>query len=222
MTGSAFRQAWRRWLAPSACLGLRLGLCFGLCLSLLLAGNAQAQGFDRAAELQRYRAWMQRFTQDMDTLAATRTPLTDPQLDALFARSVVPGSRASAFIRQAFTRPAGDHAYLPVHGAQTVVMAVLNSAIPAGQGGLYPETDASLQGPDLTVWYLHVDVGDMTNTYLESPANFSPYRLPPAGKLERNAFPFVLMDTRGDTLRLGGVSRELAGLMTYLQHAAAY
>ena len=62
----------------------------------------------------------------------------------------------------------------------------------------------------------------MTNTYLESPGNFTPYRLPPAGKLERNAFPFVLMDTRGDTLRLGGVSRELAGLMAYLQHAAAY
>ncbi|CAB3650695.1 hypothetical protein LMG3458_00049 [Achromobacter deleyi] len=212
MTAGAYRPAWRGWLAAWT----------WLCLGLLLAGNAQAQGFDRAAELQRYRAWMQHFTQDLDTLAATRAALTGPQLDALFARSVVPGSRASAFIRQAFTRPAGDHAYLPVHGAQNVVVAVLNSAIPAGEGGLYPETEPDLQGQDLTVWYLHVDVGNMTNTYLESSGNFTPYRLPPAGKLERNAFPFVLMDTRGDTLRLGGVSRELAGLMAYLQHAAAY
>lgn len=214
MTANAFRQARRGWRNPLACLGL--------CLGLLLAGPAQAQDFDRAAELQRYRAWMQRFTQDMGTLASRRAALTESQLDALFARSVVPGSRASAFIRQAFTQPAGEHAYLPVHGPRAVVMAVFNSAIPAGEGGPYPETDPSLQGLDLTVWYLHVDVGDMTNTYLESPANFSPYRLPPAGKLERNAFPFVLMETRGDALRLGGVSRELAGLIIDLQHAAAY
>lgn len=214
MTAARYPQAWRGWLTSLACLALGLGL--------LLAGTAQAQGFDRAAELQRYRAWLQRFTQDLDTLASHRAALTAPQLDALFARSVVPGSRASAFIRQAFTQPAGEHAYVPAHGPRAVVMAVFNSAIPAGEGGRYPETDAGLQGLDLTVWYLHVDVGDMTNTYLESPANFSPYRLPPAGKLERNAFPFVLMETRGDALRLGGVSRELAGLISYLQHAAAY
>lgn len=196
--------------------------CLGLCLGLLLAGNAQARGFDRAAELQRYRAWMQQFTQDMAALGAARAPLTESQLDALFARSVVPGSRGSAFVREAFTRPAGDHDYLPADGPQAVTMAVLQSAIPAGEGGPYPETNPGLQGLDLTVWYLHVDVGAMTNDYLESPANFSPYRLPPPGKLERNAFPFVLMDTRGKALRLGGVSRELAGLIAYLQHAAAY
>ncbi len=90
-------------------------------------------------------------------------------------------------------------------------MAVLDSAIPAGQGGLYPETDAALNVADLTVWYLHVDVGDMTNTYLLSGEHFTPYRLPPPGKLERNAYPFLLMDTRDDALRLGGISSELWG-----------
>ncbi|MNR04455.1 hypothetical protein D3C85_1204190 [compost metagenome] len=99
-------------------------------------------------------------------------------------------------------------------------MGVLESAIPAGQGGIYPETEASLKGPDLTVWYMHVDVGDMTNTYLLSPQNFTPYRLPPAGTLERKAYPFLLMESREGALRLGGVSGELWGLIVHLHNAA--
>lgn len=179
-----------------------------------------AQGFDRAAELQRYRAWLTVFTQDLDRLAEARGPLNHAQLDALFEKSVVPGSRAAGFIRGTFTRQTGEGAYRPQHGPRQVFMGVLESGIPAGQGGVYPETDAAFQGRDLAVWYLHVDVGDMTNTYLLSSGHFTPYRLPPAGRFERNAYPFLLMESRDDGLRLGGVSAELWGLVAWLHNAA--
>lgn len=200
-----------RRLAAWCCLAL---------LACLWAGNAIAQDFNRAAELKRYRAWLHDFTQDLDTLAATRGPLSDAQLDTMFARTVVPGSRGASFLRQTFTQRDSDGTYVGRTAARTVFMGVLDSGIPAGQGGLYPEPDPALDVAPLTVWYLHVDVGDMTNTYLLSPEHFTPYRLPPPGKLERNAYPFLLMDTRHDALRLGGVSSELWGLIVYLHNAS--
>lgn len=222
--GSVRRLPWRRWAALLSRRGLASGffLPFFLPFFLLfaLAGNATAQDFNRAAELKRYRAWLHDFTQDLDTLAASRRPLTDAQLDAMFARTVVPGSRGASFIRQTFASRGSDGAYFPQPGPRALFLGVLESGIPAGQGGLYPETAPTLDAVPLTVWYLHVDVGDMANTYLLSSKHFTPYRLPPAGKLERNAYPFLLMDTRDGGLRLGGVSSELWGLIVYLHNAA--
>lgn len=200
-----------RWLAAWLCVAV---------LSLLPAANAWAQEFNRAAELVRYRAWLTAFKQDMDRLSAARRPLSESELDAMFARSVVPGSRGAAFIRQSFARRASDGAYFPQAGPRALLLGVLDSGIPAGQGGIYPESDPAITVSDLTVWYLHVDVGDMTNTYLLSDKHFTPYRLPPAGKLERNAYPFLLMDTHSSALRLGGVSSELWGLIAYLHNAS--
>ena len=200
----------RRWLAAALCLGG---------LGLLTASNAWAQEFNRAAELLRYRTWLTAFKQDLDRLSATSRPLSETELDALFTRTVTPGTRGAGFIRQAFTQRGGEGGYFPRPGPRAVLMAVLDSAIPAGQGGIYPEADPALNVTDLTVWYLHVDVGDMANTYLLSGEHFTPYRLPPPGKLERNAYPFLLMDTRDGALRLGGVSSELWGLIAYLHNA---
>lgn len=197
---------------------LRRALAACLCVGWLFTTSATAQDFNRAAEFKRYRAWFTVFTQDMDRLATTRSPLSDAQLDALFERSVVPGSRAAGFIRQIFTRSTGDGTYRSQQGPRPVFMGVLASGIPAGQGGIYPESDAAFQGKDLTVWYLHVDVGDMTNTYLLSSGQFTPYRLPPAGAFERRAYPFLLMESRDGALRLGGVSAELWGLITWLHN----
>ncbi|MCD0495643.1 hypothetical protein LP085_02155 [Achromobacter sp. MY14] len=189
-------------------------------LGYLPTATAATQDFNRAAELARYRAWLKDFTQDLDRLSATRRSLSDAQLDEMFARTVVPGSRAAGFIRQSFARRAKDGSYISQTGPRRVFLGVLESGIPAGQGGLYPETDPALDVGDLTVWYLHVDVGDMTNTYLLSPDHFTPYRLPPPGKLERKAYPFLLMQTDQGALRLGGVSSELWGLIVYLHNAA--
>ena len=49
---------------------LRVAHAAFLCLGLLFAACASAQGFDRAAELKRYRAWFTVFSEDMDRLAA--------------------------------------------------------------------------------------------------------------------------------------------------------
>lgn len=208
--------------SPStACWQRRLAAWLGFALlGLTLTGNACAQQFDRVAELARYRAWLAVFKHDLERLSDARGVLSDAELDAMFARSVVPGSRGAAFLRQTFTQRTAAGAYSPFHGPRRVLMAVLDSGIPAGQGGRYPEKDPALDGADLTVWYLHVDAGDMANTYLLSGKHFKPYRLPPPGTLERNAYPFVLMDTRGATPRLGGISAELWGLITYLHNAA--
>lgn len=213
-TGTLGRLSSWRWLAAWLCLA-----CLTY-LGYLPTSTAATQGFNRAAELVRYRAWLKDFTQDLDRLSATRRPLSDAQLDEMFARTVVPGSRAAGFIRQSFARRAKDGSYISQTGPRRVFLGVLESGIPAGQGGLYPETDPALDVGDLTVWYLHVDVGDMTNTYLLSPDHFTPYRLPPPGKLERKAYPFLLMQTDHGALRLGGVSSELWGLIVYLHNAA--
>ena len=211
----------RRWPAARWCAAWFCVAWLGVGgLGLLPAGNAWAAGFDRAAELVRYRAWLTDFKHDLDRFSASPRALSDAELDALFARTVVPGSRGAAFIRQSFALRGSDGAYFPQTGPRTVFLGVLDSGIPAGQGGLYPESDPALKVADLTVWYLHVDVGDMTNTYLLSDKHFTPYRLPPPGKLERNAYPFLLMDTRDGALRLGGVSSELWGLIVYLHNAA--
>lgn len=213
-TGTLGRLSSWRWLAAWLCLA-----CLTY-LGYLPTATAATQDFNRAAELVRYRAWLKDFTQDLDRLSATRRPLSDAQLDEMFARTVVPGSRAAGFIRQSFARRAKDGSYISQTGPRRVFLGVLESGIPAGQGGLYPETDPALDVGDLTVWYLHVDVGDMTNTYLLSPDHFTPYRLPPPGKLERKAYPFLLMQTDQGALRLGGVSSELWGLIVYLHNAA--
>jgi len=213
-TGTLGRLSSWRWLAAWLCLA-----CLTY-LGYLPTATAATQDFNRAAELARYRAWLKDFTQDLDRLSATRRPLSDAQLDEMFARTVVPGSRAAGFIRQSFARRAKDGSYISQTGPRRVFLGVLESGIPAGQGGLYPETDPAFDVGDLTVWYLHVDVGDMTNTYLLSPDHFTPYRLPPPGKLERKAYPFLLMQTDQGALRLGGVSSELWGLIVYLHNAA--
>lgn len=52
--------------------------------------------------------------------------------------------------------------------------------------------------------------------YFSDPKRFKPYHLPPPGTLERNAYPFLLMDDRHGALRLGGVSAEFWNLIATL------
>ncbi|WP_233461652.1 hypothetical protein [Achromobacter insolitus] len=63
---------------------------------------------------------------------------------------------------------------------------------------------------------MHVDGDGRLEPYFNNPEVFKPYRLPQAGPLERNAYPFLLFEDRDGKLRLGGVSREFWDLVKFM------
>ncbi|TCW77894.1 hypothetical protein C5O80_32420 [Burkholderia sp. SRS-46] len=188
---------------------------------LLSAQTAFADAFDRAAEAQRYRAWLAQFEADFATLQQRRasgTPVTDEALEQIFAKSVVPKSRAVPLLKTVAEHVgASAGAGFAVAGAGRIFFDVLRASVPAGEGGIYPENDPKIAARDLTVWYMHVGTGgDTAERYFSDPKRFNPYHLPPPGTLERNAYPFLLMDDRHGTLRLGGVGAEFWNLIATL------
>lgn len=181
--------------------------------------NGQAFAFNRVQAGERYRRWLQQLKEDIGVLA-TQLPPDEPVLveyvDTWCSKSIVPGSRAaqnfSEWINLSWLegerRVSGEIAFF---GRLSVAMHLLEASIPAGEGGLFPEPELSPY-PDraLSVWYMHIDAGGLLDRYFDT---LTPHRLPPAGTLERNVYPFLLFEDRGAALRLGGVSREWFGAM---------
>ncbi|MGU7770580.1 hypothetical protein ACV229_10415 [Burkholderia sp. MR1-5-21] len=185
---------------------------------LLSAQPAFAGAFDRAAEAQRYRAWLTQFEADFATLqqrSASGKPVTDDEFEQIFAKSVVPKSRAIPLLKTVAAQTGvSAGAGFAVAGAGALFFDVLRESVPAGEGGIYPETDAKIAARDLSVWYMHIGAaGETADDYFNDPKRFKPYHLPPPGTLERNAYPFLLMDDRHGALRLGGVSAEFWNLI---------
>lgn len=140
------------------------------------------------------------------------------------ARSIVPDSRAAIHLAeiagsarsQARSR-SGSGGEIVIFGPLKLLDGLLESSIPSGLGGAYPEAPGSrFADRVLTVWYMHIDDGGLLTPYFENPAAFRPYRLPPDGRLERNAYPFLLFEDAGATLRLGGLGSEWFGALTQL------
>ncbi|WP_063900976.1 hypothetical protein [Burkholderia ubonensis] len=188
---------------------------------LLAAQPAFADAFDRAAEAQRYRAWLAQFEADFATLqqrSASGGPISDDEFERIFAKSVVPKSRAVPLLKTVAEHAGvSAGAGFAVAGAGRIFFDVLRESVPAGEGGIYPETDPKIAARDLTVWYMHIGTGGETaERYFSDPKRFKPYHLPPPGTLERNAYPFLLMDDRHGALRLGGVSAEFWNLIATL------
>ncbi len=189
---------------------------------LLSAQTACAGGaFDRAAEAQRYRAWLAQFEADFATLQQRRasdTPVTDDEFERIFAKSVVPKSRAVPMLKTVAEHAGvSAGAGFAAAGAGRIFFDVLRESVPAGEGGIYPENDQKIAARDLTVWYMHIGAGGETaERYFSDPKRFNPYHLPPPGTLERKAYPFLLMDDRHGALRLGGVSAEFWNLIATL------
>ncbi|MEN4920354.1 hypothetical protein ABE485_16920 [Achromobacter spanius] len=200
----------------------RLSLAAFLALLALLAAPAGAQDFDRGAENQRYRQWLREFRQDMLRLRDTPDP-GQADLDTLFADTVVPGSRAAALMQQlAAASPDSAGGGIAVAGLQRVFLMALSDAVVAGDGGVYPDTQAPAQKDVLHVRYMHVDGGGRLERYFSDPDVFKPYRLPAPGVYARDAYPFLLFELRDGKLRLGGVSKEFWNLVKFmdaLQHA---
>lgn len=196
-----------------------------LLLALLITlhgGLAQAQAFDRQAENARYRQWLEDFRADLQRLRQSPDP-AKADIDRLFAKTIVPGSRGTQLVRTLAQAP-GDSTSGEIHyaGLQRVFLAALADAVVAGDGGDYPETQAKYQKQVLRVRYMHVDGGGRLESFFNDPEHFKPYRLPAPGTLERDAYPFLLFEEHDGKLRLGGVSKEfweLVRFMDTLQYA---
>lgn len=185
-------------------------------LLFLQAGMAAAQSFDRHAESLRYQQWLRDFQQDLLRLRDSADP-KQADIDALFARSVVPGSRATALMRNLATAaPGRTGGEIHFASIQRVFLAVLSDGVIAGDGGIFPDTHAVYKKDVLHVRYLHVDGGGRLERYFSDPAVFKPYRLPDAGVYQRDVYPFLLFEERDGKLRLGGVSREFWDLVRFM------
>ncbi|EHK68122.1 hypothetical protein KYC_01869 [Achromobacter arsenitoxydans SY8] len=204
---------------------LHLFLLFWLAAAALLAPQADAAGeraFDRHAENQRYRQWLDTFRQDLGRLRNIPPPRA-ADLDAHFANSIVPGSRAAKLMKElAAASPGGVSGEIRFAGIQRIFLGVLADSVVAGDGGIFPETQPAFQQTALRVRYMHVDGGGRAERYFSDPETFKPYRLPEPGVFARDAYPFLLFEERDGKLRLGGVSKEFWDLVTFmdaLQHA---
>jgi hypothetical protein len=204
-----FRWTWQR--RARILRGAMILLC-----SLLLAPTAQA--FDRQAETQRYRQWVKDFEHDLTQLAAVRDP-SDADIERLFANTVVPSSRAVAFVRQLAAQPGGSASGgIAFRGAARLTIGVLRQAVVAGDGGPYIDTPPGKPPLTLRAWYLHIDGGGRLERLFNDPERLKPYHLPPDGTLERDAYPFLVFDD-GPRLRLGAITREFWDVVRFMDNA---
>lgn len=88
----------------------------------------------------------------------------------------------------------------------------IRRAEPVGDGGLYPEPEVEFAGQCAQVWYVRLPGLDKLMRTRPAKAG-QPFAmglgLPPAGRLERQAYPFLTFSRgEGGGLQLTGVSRE--------------
>ena len=182
----------------------------------LPAAEVPAQPFDRQLENQRYQQWLDAFRQDLQTLRQSPDP-ANADIDALFAKTLVPGSRATQVVKSLVRAPgASTHGEIRFVGILRVFLGALSQSVVAGDGGVYPDTQDEYKSQTLRVRYMHVDGGGRLERYFNDPEIFKPYRLPDPGAFERNAYPFLLFEESHGTLRLGGVSKEFWDLVKFM------
>lgn len=182
----------------------------------LPAAEVPAQPFDRQLENQRYQQWLDAFRQDLQTLRQSPDP-ANADIDALFAKTLVPGSRATQVVKSLVQAPgASTHGEIRFVGILRVFLGALSESVVAGDGGIYPDTQDAYKSQTLRVRYMHVDGGGRLERYFNNPEIFKPYRLPDPGAFERNAYPFLLFEDSHGTLRLGGVSKEFWDLVKFM------
>jgi hypothetical protein len=196
---------------------LRCGLLLCLVWLASLPTQAQAPRFDRVASLARYQQWFGQLQTDLRTVLKNvprDEPITPEHISKWCAQSIVPGSRAannfSEFLNR--SRSQGERTVsgeIVFVGPLTLLMRMLEHGIPAGAGGLFDEPEGSpFATRTLTVWYTHIQAGDILERHFNNPEVYKPYRLPPAGTLVRDAYPFLLFEDQGGRLRFGGFGRE--------------
>ena len=136
-------------------------LLAGLLCCALLMGAAPVSAFDRVKEGERYRQWYAQLQKDIESLLAhvpSGAPLTNEDIERWCANSLVPGSRAIHNLRDWLSGGAGISRAgggIAIVGPTTILISLLESSIPAGQGGLFPEKEGS-GFPDRAIAYADV------------------------------------------------------------------
>lgn len=197
-----------------AVLRMRRALCCAAVLLWLTCAPA-AQAFDRQAQTQRYQQWLTDFERDLRQLAAVPNP-TDADVERIFADTVVPSSRAVAFVRQLAAQPAGTvSGEIAYQGRAHLLLGLLRQSVVAGDGGPYTDAPPGQAPLRLRAWYLHIDGGGQLERHFNDPDAYKPYRLPPDGTLARGVYPFLVFED-GPRLRLGAMTREYWDVVRFL------
>ena len=183
---------------------------------------APTHALDGANE--RYRQWLAQLHADLAQLTAQTkgaVSISHDHIEKFCSKSIVAHSRGAHFFSELLTGAAERRSERGARGryagSEMVTLQLLDVSVPAGYGGLFPEAAGSrFPSNRYSVWYMHLGAGDMLEPYFQDKALFSPYALPPDGQLRRKAFPFLLFETTGSTLRLGGAGNEWFGAVNYL------
>jgi len=183
---------------------------------ILAAGPAHA--FDRIAASTQYQQWLVQLKSDINTVyrqVPREQEISKADIARWCAESVVPGSRGEDNLAEWLNSNRGQPSHtrsgeIIYVSAFRVLMNLFEASIPAGDGGIFPEPVGSPY-PDLKLHaiYMHIDGGESLERYFKEA--FIPYRLPPEGKVERDAYPFLLFEQSKGKLRFGGVGKEWWG-----------
>lgn len=173
---------------------------------------AADRDFDHRDAKRLYQDWYERFESDARDFSrkSRERKSSAAQINAAFADSVVPDSLMTTLLG---TIPPWDGPKR-YYSWTSVLMLVLDDALPAGFGGPF-QSEAAPQ-PSYAgsfVWYMHIHSTESFASAFDDPKLFDPYRLPPHGVLERNAYPFLVFRKRNGRLYLVALSAELAGLV---------
>lgn len=198
----------------------RIIALLGFCLIL---AAAPAHAFDRIAASTQYQQWLLQLKSDINTVyqqVPREQEISKADIARWCADSVVPGSRGEQNLAEWLNlnrrTPAHTRSGEIIFSSEfTVLMKLFEMSIPAGDGGIFPEqADSPYSDLKLHAIYMHIDGGESLERYFKEA--FTPYRLPPEGKVERDAYPFLLVEQSKGKLRFGGVGKEWWGAFQHI------
>jgi hypothetical protein len=214
------------WIRAAAVL-------LALCCVPAQANNAKTatdtDHFDKAGTKVRYEDWYARFEADIRALAKelhTGRKPDQARMNEIFADSLVPDSRMILFLGNLVKKDPDAFGIgrtdPPVRGWANVMMFLLRGSVPAGQGGLFKASKMIPSDKGSFVWYLTMPADSSISEVLKDPKIFTPYHLPPAGVLERHAYPFVIFREEHGKLYLTSISKEFAQVVIALYQMQLY
>jgi len=193
--------------------------------AMLSVNQRSAWGFRFDTDPSRYREWLAKFKNDIEKTSAEIAKKVivpnEKQIGISCRKTIVPGSRAALMVSEWLTEAADQRNNR--RGAQrnaglgSIAMLLLENSTPSGYGGLFPEAPESrFPSRIFHVWYMHIGGPHSLQAYFEDKEQFPIYELPINGTLKRKAYPFLLFEDAGKTLRLAGVGAEWIGAADYL------